>query len=153
MPLQVQSSIYVCTQFQQLSEVIHNIDIVMETKYLTKLKWCIHCSFNSLLFRHSTVFVFKLQYFRPQNQLTEFLATLRQQQNDNMFRLVSLPKERPGTRTVTHTGQLRNDCPLFVWQNQGNFIQSVISHVIDYLLGFQLLRPIRENSLVCLILS
>ena len=36
------------------------------------------------------------------------------------------PKKGPGMGAVTNGGQLENDCPLFVWQNQGNFMQSVI---------------------------
>ena len=29
-------------------------------------------------------------------------------------------------RAITNSGQLQNNCPLFVWQNQDNFMQSVI---------------------------
>ena len=59
---------------------------------------------NTSLFQHSmfqmlncqalnNVFVFKLQYFRPAEQATEFSAILGQQQNDNTSRLVSRQKE------------------------------------------------------------
>ena len=45
-------------------------------------------------------------------------------------RLVWFPaKKRTGTRAITNSGQLQNNCPLFVWQNQGNFMQSVITNV------------------------
>ena len=40
-----------------------------------------------------------------------------------------LAKKRPGTRAITNSRQLQNNCPLFVWQNQGNFMQNVISLV------------------------
>ena len=36
-------------------------------------------------------------------------------------------KKRPGTGAITNSGHLQNNCPLFVWQNQGNLMQSVIS--------------------------
>ena len=32
-------------------------------------------------------------------------------------------------RAITNDGQLQNNCPLFVWPNQGNFMQSVIKSV------------------------
>ena len=35
-------------------------------------------------------------------------------------------KMRPGTRVITNSGQLQNNCLLFVWQNQDNFVRSVI---------------------------
>ena len=35
-------------------------------------------------------------------------------------------KKRPGTRAITNSGQLQNNCPLFLWQNQDNFMRSVI---------------------------
>ena len=77
------------------------------------------------------MFVFKLQNFVLQRKLTEFSAILKQQQNDNMSRLVSHQKKRPGTRAITNSGKFQNNCPLFVWQNQDNFVQSVIIHVIN----------------------
>ena len=54
-------------------------------------------------------------------KLIEFSAISKQQQNDNMSRLVSRLEKRGLER-----GQLQNNCPLFVWQNQDNFVQSVI---------------------------
>ena len=39
------------------------------------------------------------------------------------------PEKMPGTRAITNSGQLQNNCPLFVRQNQGNFMQSVITGV------------------------
>ena len=50
-------------------------------------------------------------------------------QNDNTSRFQ--PKKRPGTRAITNSGQLQNNCPLFVWQNQDNFMQSVIKPIIS----------------------
>ena len=72
--------------------------------------------------------MFKLQYFRPaeQSDRLEFLAILKQQQNDNTSRLVSRQKRGPRMRAITNSGQLQNNCPLFAWQNQDNFMQSVI---------------------------
>ena len=63
--------------------------------------------------------------FVLQSKLTQFSAILKQQQNDNTSPLVSRQK-RPGTRAITNSGQLQNNCPLFVWQNEGNFMQNVI---------------------------
>ena len=64
--------------------------------------------------------------FVLQSKLTDFSAILKQQKNDTASRLISPPKKRPGTRAIINSAQLQNNCPLFVWQNQGSFMQSVI---------------------------
>ena len=48
---------------------------------------------------------------------------------------------QPGTRAraITNSGQLQNNCSLFVWQNQDNFMQSVISIVMTKLIHKPLL--------------
>ena len=53
--------------------------------------------------------------FVLQSQLTEFSASLRQQQSDNTSQLVSHQKRGLEQR------QLQNICPPFLWKNQGNF--------------------------------
>ena len=40
-------------------------------------------------------------------------------------------------RAITNSGQLQNNCQLFVWQNQDNFMQSVINSRIISELFFQ----------------
>ena len=109
--------------------VIHNVDIVIGTKYLIKLKWWIRCSSNSLCFRRWTaklliicVCVLSCSIFVLQNKVTELSAILKQKQNDNTPRLVSRQKRG------LERGQLQSNCPLIVWQNQGNFMQSVITN-------------------------
>ena len=64
--------------------------------------------------------------FVLQSQLTGFSAILRQQQTDNTSWLVSRQKRG------LERGQLQNNCPLFVWENQCNFMQSVISLTTKY---------------------
>ena len=54
------------------------------------------------------------------NRVYDFQAILRQQQNDNNFRTLDwFP--------AMERGQSQNSYKLFVWQNQGNFMQSVIN--------------------------
>ena len=50
---------------------------------------------------------------------------------DNNFELSAgfPPKKRPGTRAITGGGHVQNNFPLFVWQNQVSFMQSVLLHV------------------------
>ena len=88
-------------------------------KYLIKLKWWIHCSSNSLLFRCWTaklLIIWSCSIFVLQSQLTEFSGIMRQQHVSAGFS----PKIRPRTKAIT------NNCPLFVWQNHFNFTQNVI---------------------------
>ena len=81
---------------------------------LNKLCLCLSCS------------IFVLQ-----SQLSEFSAILSQQQNDTRLGWFRA-KKRPGTRTITNSGQLQNNCPLFVWENQDKFMQSVINYMISF---------------------
>ena len=81
-----------------------------------------HSEFPKKNFISSTTFLsysVKVCIFVLQSKQTEFSAILKQQQNDNTSRLVFHQKRG------LERGQLQNNCPLFVWQNQGNFIQSV----------------------------
>ena len=105
--------------------MIHNTDIVTGTKYLIKLKWWIHRSSN--FFRSWTAKLLIISFCVLSCSIsscranwTEFSAILKQQQNDNTSRLVSRQKRG------LERGQSQNNCPLFVWQNPGNFMQSVI---------------------------
>ena len=55
-------------------------------------------------------------------------------------------KKRSGTRAITNSGQLQNNCPLFVSQNQGNIMQSVINKNI--VLFLSLLKRLKEGRVV-----
>ena len=64
--------------------------------------------------------------FRPAEQ-TDWVFSHFEATTEYTSRLVSRQKKRPGMRAITNSGQLQNNCPLFVWQNHGNFMQSVIT--------------------------
>ena len=104
---------------------------VIGTKYLIKLKWWIHCSPS--FFRHWTAKLLitcvcvQVVVFRPAEQ-TDWVFDQPFWSNNRMKTRLGWfsAKKRPGTRAITNSGQLQNNCPLFVWQNQDNFMQSVI---------------------------
>ena len=117
----------VCTQIQ------HGINFGMihshRPKCLNLFKWWKHCSSNSLFFRHRTAkhliicFVSKLWYFcpaEPTNLVFRHFEAATEWQHVS----ADFSQKRPGTKA--NSKQLQNIFPLFVWQNKGKFMQSVI---------------------------
>ena len=95
-------------------------------QYSIKLKWWIHCSSNLLLFRRWTtklliICICAEVVLRPAKStdwvFSHFEATTEWQHVWTGFR----------QKRGLERGQLQNNCLLFVWQHQGNFIQRVIT--------------------------
>ena len=95
--------------------VVHNIDIVLRTKYLIKLKWWIHCSSSSWFFRRWTAKLLIIclnlscSIFFLQSKLTEFSGILKQQQNNNTSRAWN----EGNYKQWAITKLLRNACCLY----------------------------------------
>ena len=84
--------------------------------------------------------------FVLQSKLTDSSSLLFWSNSRMTTRLVWFPvKKEAWNEAITNSGQLQNNCPLFVWQNQDNFMQSVISLSRQGLLK-EMTRKHEENA-------
>ena len=121
----------------QLFEVLHKVDIIVDKVQEAKL-----LQMNNLLvlscpsfirinpsFIEHVVFLFLHLFdnccnsYSPNREdgVSAFSAIWGNRQQLSNLLLISRQKRGPGR------GQLKNNCPLFVWRNQDNFKQSVIN--------------------------